>query len=100
MLEKMEVGKDTKECFAEMSKYRKMQDGLGSQMMQLDSLELQKSMEELRHRNCKTAFHEIMEHNGFKCTFKGIIFSFTCAPLDYSLTLEKAHILQFLNSCL
>ena len=29
MLEKMEVGKDTKECFAEMSKYRKMQDGLG-----------------------------------------------------------------------
>ena len=47
MLEKMEVGKDTKECFAEMSKNRKMQDGLGSQMMQLDSPELQKSMEAL-----------------------------------------------------
>ena len=41
MLEKMEVGKDTKECFTEMSKNRKMQDGLGSQMMQLDSPELQ-----------------------------------------------------------
>ena len=49
MLEKMEVGKDTKECFAEMSKYRKMQDGLRSQMMQLDSQELQKSMKKLRH---------------------------------------------------
>ena len=33
MLEKMEVGKDTKEYFAKMSKYRKMQDGLRSQMM-------------------------------------------------------------------
>ena len=33
MLEKMEVGKDTKECFVEMSEYRKMQDGFGSQMM-------------------------------------------------------------------
>ena len=38
MLEKMEVGKDTKECFAKMSKYRKMKDGLGSEMVQLDSL--------------------------------------------------------------
>ena len=28
MLEKMEVGKDAKECFEEMGKYRKMQDGL------------------------------------------------------------------------
>ena len=40
MLEKMEVGKDTKECFVEMSEYRNMQDGFGSQMMQLDSPEL------------------------------------------------------------
>ena len=28
MLEKVEVGKDAKECFTEMGKYRKMQDGL------------------------------------------------------------------------
>ena len=93
MLEKMEVGKDTKECFTEMSEYRKMQDGLGSQMMQLDSQELKKSMEELRHRNCKTTFHEITERNGFKCTFERIIFSFACAPLDHSLALKKTHIL-------
>ena len=59
MLEKMEVGKDTKECFAEMSKNRKMQDGLGSKMMQLDAIELQKSIEELRYRKCKTAFHNV-----------------------------------------
>ena len=100
MLEKIEVGKDTKECFAEMSKYRKIQDGLGSEMMQLDSPELQKSIEELRHRNCNTAFHKITEHNGFKSTFKRVIFSLTRAPLDHSLTLEKTHILQFLYSCL
>ena len=93
MLEKIEVGKDTKECFAEMGEYRRMQDGLWGQIMQLDSPELQKSMEELRYRYCKTAFHEITEHNGFKCTFEGIIFSFACAPLDHSLTLEKTHIL-------
>ena len=99
MLEKIEVGKDTKECFAEMSEYRKMHDGLWSQMMQLDSLELQKSMEELRHRYHKTTFHKITEHNSFKCTFKRVIFSFACTPLDHSLTLEKTHILQFLNSC-
>ena len=98
MLENVKVGKNPKECFAEMSKNRKMQNGLGSQMMQLDSPELQKSMEELRHRNCKTAFHKIMEHNGFKRTFEGIIFPFTCTPLDHSLTLEKTHSLQFLYS--
>ena len=44
MLEKVKVGKDTKECFVEMSKNRIMQDGLRSQMMQLDSAELQKSI--------------------------------------------------------
>ena len=96
MLEKMEVGKNTKECFAEMSKYRKMQDGLGSEMMQLDSPELQKSIEELRNWYCNTTFHEITKHNGFKCTFKRIIFSFACAPLDHTLSLKETHILQFL----
>ena len=30
MLKKVKVGKNAKECFAEMSKNRKMQDGLGS----------------------------------------------------------------------
>ena len=98
MLEKMEMGKNPKECLVEMNKYRKMQDGLGCEMMQLDSPELQKSIEELRYRKCKTAFHKVTEHNGFKSTFKGIIFSFTRTPLDYGLTLEKTHILQFLHS--
>ena len=88
MLEKMEMGKNPKECFAEMSKNRKTQDGLGSQMMQLNSLELQKSIEKFRYGKCKAAFHEITEHNGFKGTFHRIIFSFACAPLDHSLTLE------------
>jgi len=45
MLEKVKVGKNAKECFAEMSKDGKMQNGLRSQMMQLDSPELQKSIE-------------------------------------------------------
>ena len=97
MLKKMEMGKNTKECFTEMSKNRKMQDGLGSKMMQLDSPELQKSIEELRYRKCKTAFHKVTEHNDFKGTFKGIFVSFACAPLDHGLTLEKTHILQFLH---
>ena len=68
--------------------------------MQLDSPELHKSMEELRHRECKTAFHKITEHNSFKSTFKRVIFSLTCAPLDHSWALEKTHIFQFLHSCL
>ena len=93
MLEQMEVGKDSKECFIEMSKNRKVQDGLGSQMMQLDSPILQESMEKFRHRNGKATFHGITEDNGFKGTFEGIFFSFACAPLDHSLTLEKTHIL-------
>jgi len=33
MLEKVEMGKNPKECLIEMSKNRKMQDGLGSEMM-------------------------------------------------------------------
>ena len=58
-------------------------------MMQLDSPEVKKSMEEFRNRYCKTTFHDITEHNGFKSTFERIIFSFACAPLDHGLTLEK-----------
>ena len=99
MLEKMEVGKDAKECFAEMGEYRKMQDRLWGQMMHLDSLEAKKIMKELRNRYCKTTFHEITEHDSFKRTFEGIIFPFTCTPLDHSLILEKNHSLQFLYSC-
>ena len=96
-MEKMEVGKDTKECFAEMSEYRKMQDGLGSQKMQLDSPKFQKSMDKFRHRNGKTTFHKITEDYGFKGTFHRVLFSFACPPLDHGLSLEETQILQFLH---
>ena len=33
MLEKVEMGENSKECLTEMSKNRKMQDGLGSEMV-------------------------------------------------------------------
>ena len=67
-------------------------------MMQLDSLKLQKSMEEFRNRNSKATFHEITKHNGFKGTFHRIIFSFACMLLDHGLSLEETQILQFLHS--
>ena len=54
MLEKVKVGKNAKECFTKMSKNRKMQNGLRSQMMQLDSPKLQKSIEKFRYVKCKT----------------------------------------------
>ena len=68
-------------------------------MMQLNS-KLQKSIEEFRNRTGKATFHKITEYNGLKGTFEGVFFSFACAPLDHSLTLEKTHILQFLHCCL
>jgi hypothetical protein len=54
----------------------------------------------IQTQNGKTTCHEIMKDNSFKGTLEEIIFSFTRAPLDYSLTLEKTHILQFLHNCL
>ena len=81
-----------------MGEYGKMQDRLWGQMMQLDSTEVKKSMEEFRNRHCKTAFHEIAEHNGFESTFQRIIFSFSCTPLNHSLTLEQLYVFQFLHS--
>jgi len=42
----MEMREDAKECFAKMGEYGKMQDGLWGKMMQLNSPELTKSMEE------------------------------------------------------
>ena len=93
MLKKVKVGKNAKECFTEMSKNRKMQNRLGSQMMQFDSPELQKRIEEFRHGKCKTMFHEITEHNGLKGTFHRVIFSFACMPLDHALSLEETQIL-------
>ena len=46
MLEKVKMREDAKECFTKMGEYRKMQDWLRGQMMQLDSLELKKGMNE------------------------------------------------------
>ena len=46
MLEKVEMRKDAKECFTKMGEYGKMQDRLRGQMMQLDSPELKKGVEE------------------------------------------------------
>ena len=60
-----------------------------SQMMQLDSPKLQKSIEKFRYGKCKTTFHEIMEHNSLEGTFHGVIFSFPRMPLDHTLSLEK-----------
>ena len=91
MLEKMEMRVDAEECFTKMGAYGKMQDRLWGHMMQLDSTEVKKSMEEFRNRHCKTAFHEIAEHNGFESTFQRIIFSFSCTPLNHCLTLEQLH---------
>jgi hypothetical protein len=93
MLKKVKMGKNTKECFIEMSENRMMQNRLGSQMMQLDSLELQKSIEKFRHGKCKATFHKITEHNAFKGTFHRVIFSFPCTPLDHALSLEETEIL-------
>ena len=59
MLKKVKMGKNAKECFAEMSENRKMQNGLRSQMMQLDSPKLQKSIEKFRYGKRKTTFHEV-----------------------------------------
>ena len=97
MLKKVKVGKNAKERFIEMSKNRKMQNGLRSQMMQLNSPELPKSIEKFWHGKCKATFHEITEHNGFKGTFHRVIFSFPCTPLDHALSLEEPHILQILH---
>ena len=73
MLEKVKVREDAKECFTKMGEYGKMQDGLWSQMMQLNSPELKKGMEKFRDGYCKTTFYEIAEHEGFKSTFIWII---------------------------
>jgi len=71
--------------------------GVG-QMMQLDSPELQKNLEEIQDRDCKTEFHKIMENDGLKSTFVWAVFSFNSTPLDNGLALEQFHILQLLHS--
>ena len=68
-------------------------------MMQLDSPKLQKSIEKFRYGKCKTTFHEITEYNGLKGTFHGVIFTFSCTPLDHTLRFEKTQILSFLHCC-
>ena len=80
--------KNDKECFTEMSKNRKMQNGLRSQMMQLDSPKLQKSIEKFRYGKRKTTFHEVTEYNGLEGTFHGVILSFPYTPLDHTLSLD------------
>ena len=99
MLKKVKVGKNAKDCLAEMSKSGKMQNGLWCQMIQLDSPKLQKSREKFWYRKCKTTFHEVTEHNGLECTFHGVIFSFPCRLLDHTLSLEETQIFQFLHRC-
>ena len=84
-MEKVKIWKNAKECFAEMGKNGKMQNGMRSQMMQLDSPKLQKSIEKFRYGKHKTTFHEVTEYNGLEGTFHGVIFSLPCMPLDHTL---------------
>ena len=98
-MEKVKMRKNAKECFAEMGKNGKMKNGMRSQMMQLDSPKLQKSIEKFRYRKRKSTFHEVTEYNGLECTFHGVILSFPCTPLDHTLSLEETKILQFLHCC-
>ena len=80
-----------------MSEDRKMGKGLWGKMMQLNTPEAKKSMEEIENRNRKTAFYEIAEDNGLKSTFIQAVFSFSRKPLDYGTALQHPHILQFLH---
>ena len=98
MLEKVKVGKNAKEYFAEMGEYSNMQDRLGGSNDVIGSPRSEEEHGKIQ-KQALQGFHEITEHNNFKCTFERIIFSFTCTPLDHSLTLEKTHGLQFLYSC-
>ena len=100
MLEKMEMWQDAKESFTRMCENGQMKNRLRGQMMQLDSLESQKSMEKIRNRDRKTTFHKIAENDGFKSTFIRAVFSFGRTPLDKGAALEQFHVFQFLHSCL
>ena len=100
MLENVKVGKNSKECFAQMGKNGKMQNRMRSQMMQLDSPKLQKGIEKFRYGKGKTTFQEVTEYNGLEGTFHGVIFSIPCTLLDHTLSLEETKIFQFLDYCI
>ena len=69
-------------------------------MMQLDSPEVQKSMEKIFNWNLKTAFYKIAENDCLKSTFVWTVLPLSTMPLDNGAILEHLHILQLLNSCL
>ena len=66
MLKKVEMGKNSKESLTEVSENRKMQDGLGSKMVSLNSPKLKKSIEKFLHGKSETTFYKIAKHNGLK----------------------------------
>ena len=87
MLEQMKMRLDADESFTQMCGDGKMKDGLGSQMMQLDSPEFQKSAEEIRSGYGKTTLRKIAEQDDFMCTFVWAVLSLCFTPLDDRPTL-------------
>ena len=65
-LEKVKMGMDSKENFAQMHKNRNMEDGIRGQMMKLDPpMELQ-TPQKITNRNSKAMLNKGLEQNGLR----------------------------------
>ena len=65
-LEKVKMGMDSKENFAQMHKNRNMEDGIRGQMMKLDPpMELQ-TPQKITNRNSKATLNKGLEQNGLR----------------------------------
>ena len=92
MLKKVKVGKNTKECFAEMSEIERCKMDWGVRWCNWIP------------QNCRTAYKNSdtgsarpRSTKSWNITVSRVLFSFACPPLDHGLSLEETQILQFLH---
>ena len=65
-LDKVKMGMDSKENFAQMHKNRNMEDGIRGQMMKLDPpMELQ-TPQKITNQNSKATLNKGLEQNGLR----------------------------------
>jgi hypothetical protein len=93
----VEAGFYPQEGFTEMNKNGNMENRIGVEMMELDSIVEEKAMKEIRCRKGQSVLNKILKKNNLLSPFIWSLVTSGRVPLDYLLGLHEAFIYHCLR---
>jgi len=89
IMKQIPVRPNTEKCFAEMNKNRNVDNGIGSEVVDLDAIKVLHSMKKFRSGESKTTLHEMLKQNQFINIFIGHRVRSRFTPLTTSFDCSK-----------